>query len=284
MADEHPDADTGDLIFVLKQQDHAVFKRKGADLFIEKEISLVEALCGFQMELEHLDDRKLLIKTAPGDIIKPMLQNFDPLAAGDGKTEWEVMEDCDCPSMDNVAQADTTDVDILKKACETELKRKGIDVGAFIVDGQRAYFKQCTREEALAAKQMRKGHTMYIVSDPDARRSDRVMKAVKDEGMPTFKNPFVHGNMFLLLTIKFPETLEPSAQAEIKQLLPPPRSTCMQKEDDPDVELHSLVDVDPVQSYNSNKVNMTAGGEAYDDEDDEGGSGGQRMPGGCQQQ
>merc|ERR1719487_1790799 len=56
MADEHPDADAGDVIFVLKQQEHAVFKRKGADLFVEKEISLVEALCGFQMELKHLDD------------------------------------------------------------------------------------------------------------------------------------------------------------------------------------------------------------------------------------
>merc|ERR1719326_961802 len=63
MADEHPDADAGDVHFVLKQQEHAEFKRKGADLFIEKNISLVEALCGFELELQHLDGRKLLIKT-----------------------------------------------------------------------------------------------------------------------------------------------------------------------------------------------------------------------------
>merc|ERR1719324_65884 len=79
MADEHPDADTGDVVFVLKQQEHAVFKRKGADLFIERDISLVEALCGFTMELTHLDDRKLLVKTAPGEIVKPAPPNFDPL-------------------------------------------------------------------------------------------------------------------------------------------------------------------------------------------------------------
>jgi len=49
MADEHPEADAGDVVFVLKQQEHAVFKRKGADLFVEKTISLQEALCGFQI-------------------------------------------------------------------------------------------------------------------------------------------------------------------------------------------------------------------------------------------
>merc|ERR1719174_636925 len=92
MADEHPDADTGDVVFVLKEQEHKEFKRRGADLFIEREISLVEALCGFTMELTHLDGRKLLIKTAPGDIIKPMSSGFDPFADSEGKTEWEAME------------------------------------------------------------------------------------------------------------------------------------------------------------------------------------------------
>merc|ERR1712086_345216 len=109
------------------------------------------------------------------------------------------MEDMDCPGIENVAQADTTDVDTLKKACETQLKRKGIDVGVFVVDARRAYFKQCTREEALAAKKPRKGCTMYVLSDPNAKAHLRMMKAVKDEGMPTYKNPFVHGNLFLML-------------------------------------------------------------------------------------
>merc|ERR1712061_270704 len=123
------------------------------------------------MELKHLDGRNLLIKTSPGEIIKPMAQGFDPLADEESKTEWEVMEDCDCPSIDNVAEAETTDVDTLKKACETQLKRKGIDVGVFVVDGSKAYFKQCTREEALSAKKTRKGCTMYIVSDPHGKKS-----------------------------------------------------------------------------------------------------------------
>merc|ERR1712188_160392 len=46
-SDEHPGVTPGDVIFVLNETPHAVFKRKGADLYIEKTISLVEALCGF---------------------------------------------------------------------------------------------------------------------------------------------------------------------------------------------------------------------------------------------
>mmetsp|Transcript_56250 Transcript_56250/g.131764 ORF Transcript_56250/g.131764 Transcript_56250/m.131764 type:complete len:513 (+) Transcript_56250:71-1609(+) len=274
MADEHPDADTGDVIFVLKEQEHEVFKRKGADLFIEKDIALVEALCGFEMEITHLDGRKLVVKTTPGEIVRPMMQGFDPLAQSENKMEWDVMEGFDCPDIDNVAQADTTDIDTLKKACETQLKRKGIDVGVFVVDNHRAYFKTGTREEVLAAKKPKKGSTMYVLQDPSQANEMRLLKAVKDEGMPTYKNPFVHGHMFLVLTIKFPDKLDVDTQKALRALLPAPLHT-------PTVtdahEEHSVIDIDPVQSYNSNKVNMKAGGEAYDDDDEGGGGGG---PGG----
>merc|ERR1712087_863132 len=101
-------------------------------------------------------------------------------------------------------------------------KREGIDVGAFVVDGSRAYFKQCTQEEALAAKKPRRGSTMYVVSDPDAKKAFRMMKAVKGEGMPTYKNPFVHGNLFLNMKIQFPESLDSEVQKKIRPLLPPP--------------------------------------------------------------
>merc|ERR1719387_2207960 len=173
------------------------------------------------MEINHLDGRKLLVKTAPGDIVKPMAQGFDPFADTENKMDWEAIENADCPDIDNVAQADTTDIDTLKKACETQLKRKGIDVGVFVVDSNRAYFKQGTREEILAAKKTRKGCTMYVISDPNANQHLRLMKAVKDEGMPTYKNPFIHGNLFLILTIKFPDTLTPDTQKAIRSLLPP---------------------------------------------------------------
>merc|ERR1712226_1350837 len=146
--------------------------------------------------------------------------------------------------------------DTLKKACETQLKRKGIDVGVFIVDKDRAVFKQCTREEALAAKKPRKGATMYVLSDPDAQKEFRVMKAVKGEGMPTYKNPFVSGSLFLILTIDFPESLLPENQTQIRSLLPPPLNVPSISADDESVEVHTVTDMDPVHSFNSNRVNM----------------------------
>jgi DnaJ family protein A protein 2 len=277
-ADEQPDADTGDVVFVCKEKEHQVFKRKGADLFIERRISLVEALCGFETEVTHLDGRKLLIRTSPGEIIKPMAVGFDPMSDSDGKTEWEVMEGFDCPDIDTVAQADCTDLNTLKDACERQLKPKGVDVGAFVIDGERAYFKQGTREEVLKARKPRENCTMYILADPEAGCAMRVMKAVKDEGMTTAKNPFIHGNLFLILTIEFPDHLSPDAQTQLKAHLPPPLNIPSIKEDDLDVEVHTLVDLDPVQSEKANKANMKAGGEVYD-EDEERGPGRQDMRG-----
>ncbi|KAK4408394.1 DnaJ proteinANJ1 [Sesamum angolense] len=53
------------------QKEHPKFKRKGEDLFVEHTLSLTEALCGFQFILSHLDGRQLLIKSQPGEVVKP---------------------------------------------------------------------------------------------------------------------------------------------------------------------------------------------------------------------
>ncbi|VAI22916.1 unnamed protein product [Triticum turgidum subsp. durum] len=73
-ADEAPDTVTGDIIFVLQQKEHPKFKRKGDDLFYEHTLTLTEALCGFQYVLAHLDGRQLLIKSNPGEVVKPFMK------------------------------------------------------------------------------------------------------------------------------------------------------------------------------------------------------------------
>lgn len=79
MADETPKAETGDVNFIIQEKDHDLFKRKGADLLVVKEISLNQALCGFSWKLNHLDKRTLVIKSKPGEIIKPEMNTKEAL-------------------------------------------------------------------------------------------------------------------------------------------------------------------------------------------------------------
>jgi hypothetical protein len=50
----------GDVIIVLQEEKHDVFERQGQDLWTDKTISLVEALCGTQFPLTHLDGVRIL--------------------------------------------------------------------------------------------------------------------------------------------------------------------------------------------------------------------------------
>jgi DnaJ family protein A protein 2 len=59
------------VIVQIKEKKHKIFTRKGADLFMEKEITLIEALTGLDFVLVHLDGRKMRIHNKPGEVIKP---------------------------------------------------------------------------------------------------------------------------------------------------------------------------------------------------------------------
>lgn len=61
----------GDIIIILQQVEHDRFERRGSDLITSQKISLVEALCGFEFVLTHLDGRQLLVKTQPGEVVQP---------------------------------------------------------------------------------------------------------------------------------------------------------------------------------------------------------------------
>ena len=58
-----PGEDAGDAVVVLCVKDHPVFSRRGAHLFLEKDITLTEALCGVALTVDTLDGRKLLVST-----------------------------------------------------------------------------------------------------------------------------------------------------------------------------------------------------------------------------
>lgn len=64
--DQEPELEPGDIIIVLDEKEHPVYKRAGNDLIINQQIHLVEALCGFQKVIKTLDDRDLVITAIPG--------------------------------------------------------------------------------------------------------------------------------------------------------------------------------------------------------------------------
>lgn len=70
-ADQAPGLVPGDIVFVVQEKEHNVFQRKGGNLIMEKKISLVEALCGFETIVEHLDGRHIHVKSVAGEVIKP---------------------------------------------------------------------------------------------------------------------------------------------------------------------------------------------------------------------
>merc|ERR1712195_162257 len=274
-SDEHPGQTAGDVVFVLKEQPHATFKRKGADLYIEKSISLVEALCGFEMEITQLDGRTLIVRSPAGEVIKPVL--YDPFTSEEGDQEWEVLENKDC-SLEDMARAETTDTDALKQACSKgQLRGKGI--GCFITRNGTTTFKQGTRAECLAASTTKNGATMYILGDPDAAKSGRMMKCIEGEGLPTFRDQTEFGNMFLILSINFPDTIAAESIPTLKGLLPPALNTVTAEEGSENVDVCLLVTKDPVASYEYNKPEAAGG-----DDDDEGGQGGGPGNVQCQQQ
>merc|ERR1712137_613788 len=70
MADEVPGMEPGDVHFVVQEKPHPLFKRKGADLLVTRDISLKQALCGYTWNFTHLDGRKISAKTKPGQVIQ----------------------------------------------------------------------------------------------------------------------------------------------------------------------------------------------------------------------
>uniref|UniRef100_A0A7N8WVN0 DnaJ heat shock protein family (Hsp40) member A2b n=1 Tax=Mastacembelus armatus TaxID=205130 RepID=A0A7N8WVN0_9TELE len=99
-ADQAPGIEPGDIVLVLQEKEHEEFRRDGNDLHMVQRIGLVEALCGFQITVTHLDGRQLLVKYPPGKVIEPgcirmvkgegMPQYRNPFEKGDLYIKFDV--------------------------------------------------------------------------------------------------------------------------------------------------------------------------------------------------
>uniref|UniRef100_A0A2M3Z0K1 Putative dnaj chaperone n=1 Tax=Anopheles braziliensis TaxID=58242 RepID=A0A2M3Z0K1_9DIPT len=68
--DQEPGLQPGDIVIVLMEKEHPLFKRSGMDLLMEMRLELSEALCGFQKVITTLDKRTLVITSHPGEVMK----------------------------------------------------------------------------------------------------------------------------------------------------------------------------------------------------------------------
>ena len=67
--DQSPGLEPGDIIIVLEEKEHSLFKRKDMDLYMKMELTLNEALTGFKRSIKTLDNRCLIISTLPGNYL-----------------------------------------------------------------------------------------------------------------------------------------------------------------------------------------------------------------------
>jgi DnaJ family protein B protein 4 len=68
-----------DLVFIIDEKTHSVFKRDGNDLVVTQKISLVEALTGYTAQIATLDGRNLTVPV--NTIISP---SYEEVVKGEG--------------------------------------------------------------------------------------------------------------------------------------------------------------------------------------------------------
>lgn len=73
----------GDIKLFIKVINSSTFERKGLDLIMQKNISLKEALCGFNFEFEYINGKIYTLNNNSGNIIPP---NYNKILTGMGLT------------------------------------------------------------------------------------------------------------------------------------------------------------------------------------------------------
>eukprot|EP00002_Diphylleia_rotans_P013818 TRINITY_DN2690_c0_g1_i1.p1 TRINITY_DN2690_c0_g1~~TRINITY_DN2690_c0_g1_i1.p1 ORF type:complete len:405 (-),score=88.29 TRINITY_DN2690_c0_g1_i1:2160-3374(-) len=112
---------------------------------------------------------------------------------------------------------------------------------------------------------------LHVRSSPGEVIKPGDVRAIQDEGMPTYKRPFDKGFLFIKFDVTFPENMDEATLAALKKVLPGPTSRLSLPGDSEEVTLHKI---DP-----SSRSHGHGHGQAYEEDDDEEheGGGGQRV-------
>lgn len=69
---KYPDMQEGDVILQLRVAKHKLFNRKGADLGMNYELSLRQALCGYKIKIPHVSGKTLcIVPMEKGEVVQP---------------------------------------------------------------------------------------------------------------------------------------------------------------------------------------------------------------------
>jgi DnaJ-class molecular chaperone len=68
----------GDVKIFIKIENDTLFQRKGLDLYMDKKISLKEALCGFSFDLKYINGKVYTINNQAGNVIPAAYQKVIP--------------------------------------------------------------------------------------------------------------------------------------------------------------------------------------------------------------
>jgi len=125
MAEQRPGMLPGAVVFTLKARKHSKFTRRGDDLHMEMQVSLREALLGWQQSIKHLDGH--IVEIGTEDVTKPfqvvkvkgegMPLRDDPATFGDLYVKVEIMS----PTTLTESQREAIDAVFQKGAPRSEL-------------------------------------------------------------------------------------------------------------------------------------------------------------------
>jgi len=210
-AHEAPGAETGDFICVVRQREHPIFRRRGADLFVRRSVSLCAALCGFRLPLVHLDGRRLLLTFC--GVFRPRRPSDQPRPP----PLWETFAETDCPDADVVAVSHSTDPELMRRACEHDLKDRGIESEAFVVERDGSRCLRGSRAEVLERCKDKPGCVLHV-KGCSVVGVDWLLPAAIGEGMPVLSRT-ERGNLFVEIDILFPERLSDQQKETLRACL-----------------------------------------------------------------
>jgi DnaJ-class molecular chaperone len=77
-AHEVQNADTGDLVVIVREEPHPLFERRHRELLLKKDLTLSDALFAARFVVEHLDGRKIVVTTQRRRVISTGMVDVIP--------------------------------------------------------------------------------------------------------------------------------------------------------------------------------------------------------------